>query len=286
MHFTAYKLVDGVFVNVNTNDICAFQKTIWDFYRVHGRQFSWRHVDDPYAVMVSEIMLQQTQTYRVVPKYTVFMQKLPTIAALAQVDLRTVLNLWQGLGYNRRGKFLHDLAREVVHNYAGIIPDTPEQLIRLPGIGKATAGSICAFAFNKPTLFIETNIRTVFIHHFFLGKTDIHDNELMPLVAATLDMDKPRDWYYALMDYGVHLKKMLPNPSRKSRHHVVQSKFEGSDRQIRGAIICALTTKEVVIRKDQLIAMISKDAGRVECILQELIGEKLITVQDNMISIF
>jgi A/G-specific adenine glycosylase len=186
--------------------------------------------------VISEIMLQQTQTYRVEPKYQAFLAALPTIQDLAHADLRTVLTLWQGLGYNRRGKFLHMLAQEVMRKHEGVIPDTPELLVQLPGIGKATAGSICAFAFNKPTVFIETNIRTVFLYHFFAGQQGVDDRELFPLVAATVDQENPREWYYALMDYGVHLKKSLPNPSRSSKHHVIQSKFEGSDRQIRGAI--------------------------------------------------
>lgn len=261
-----------------------FQEMVWDFYRTHGRQFPWRHVDDPYAVVVSEVMLQQTQTYRVEPKYMLFMQELPTVDALAQADLRTVLSLWQGLGYNRRGKFLHELAQRVVAQHAGIIPDTPELLVQLPGIGNATAGSICAFAFNKPTIFIETNIRAVFIHHFFSDYASVHDQELLPLVAATVDKEHPREWYYALMDYGVYLKRRLPNPSRKSKHHVMQSKFEGSDRQIRGAIIRALT-KHAALDKHELIAVIGKDILRTERIVQELVAEKLIVMHNDMVSI-
>ncbi len=264
--------------------VTDFKSFIWDFYHANGRQFPWRNNKNPYEVVISEIMLQQTQTYRVEPKYREFLAALPTLQDLAQADLRTVLSLWQGLGYNRRGKFLHTMAQEIVQKHNGIIPDMPEMLAELPGIGKATAGSICAFAYNKPTVFIETNIRAVFIYHFFPGRTDVHDKELFPLIAATVDQENPREWYYALMDYGVYLKKQLPNPSRNSKHHIKQSKFEGSDRQIRGAIIRALT-KQSQVEKQDLIASISKDTSRVERILAELGQEKFIMISQTIVSI-
>lgn len=265
---------------LNINEIIAFKNLIWDFYNTHGRTFPWRRNPDPYAVVISEIMLQQTQTYRVEPKYTAFLAALPTLEALANADLRTVLSLWQGLGYNRRGKFLHAMAGEIAQNHGGIIPDNPELLVQLPGIGKATAGSICAFAFNKPTLFIETNIRAVYLRHFFSGQQGISDDQLLPFLSASLEKDNPREWYYALMDYGVHLKKTVPNPSRQSKHHITQSKFEGSDRQIRGAIIRALTRCERM-DKNELIDTISKDSSRVERILEQLIKEQLVATNES-----
>lgn len=267
-----------------STEITNFKNLIWNFYRIQGRQFPWRNIDNPYHVVISEIMLQQTQTYRVEPKYNAFIAALPTVHDLAQAELRTVLSLWQGLGYNRRGKFLHDMAKIVVQQHNGIIPDSPEMLAQLPGIGKATAGSISAFAFNKPTVFIETNIRTVFIHYFFQEKNNVHDKELMPLIAAIVDQQNPREWYYALMDYGVHLKKQLPNPSRKSKHHVTQSKFEGSDRQIRGTIIRALT-QQARMERTVLVESISRDTERTERILEQLIAEQLVIAEQNNIFI-
>lgn len=269
---------------MSIDTITDFRNLIWDFYRTQGRQFPWRNIDNPYHVVISEIMLQQTQTYRVEPKYSAFIAALPTVHDLAQADLRTVLSLWQGLGYNRRGKFLHDMAKIIVQQHVGDIPDSPEVLAQLPGIGKATAGSICAFAFNKPTIFIETNIRTVFLYHFFCEKNGVDDKELMPLIAATVDQENPREWYYALMDYGVHLKKQLPNPSRKSKHHVKQSKFEGSDRQIRGAIIRALT-QHSDIERATLVKSISRDTERVERILEQLLAEQLVATDHRYITI-
>jgi A/G-specific adenine glycosylase len=229
-------------------------------------------------------MLQQTQTYRVQPKYEIFITELPTLESLAQASLKDVLSLWQGLGYNRRGKFLHKCAQQLMKEHAGIIPNDPQKLVLLPGIGKATAASICAFAFNNPTLFIETNIRAVYIHHFFKNSDTVHDNELMPLIAATLDIENAREWYYALMDYGVHLKKMCPNPSRKSKHHTTQSKFEGSDRQIRGHILRLLTNHEQM-NIDTLIATTDKDASRVLRIVAQLCDEGFIKQNGTMLSI-
>ena len=279
---------------IDQNTITSFQQFIWDFYHDQGRSFSWRNSApavaksfllrqqvlrssqsevegfggqvggqvDPYHVVVSEIMLQQTQTYRVEPKYEQFIELFPDFEALAHAPLRSVLAAWQGLGYNRRGKYLQQIAQKVVADFNGTLPNDPATLETFPGIGKGTAGSICAFAFNKPTIFIETNIRTVFIHSFFQNQESVHDKELLPLIAQTVDTDNPREWYYALMDYGVHLKKLHANPSRKSKHHTKQSKFEGSDRQIRGMII-KLLTEHASLEREQLFQLIGKDLSAI-----------------------
>lgn len=164
-----------------------FKKRIWDFYRTNGRKFAWRNVDNPYFIMVSEIMLQQTQTNRVEQKYPLFITQFPHFEALAQASLRDVLLIWQGLGYNRRAKSLHESAQKIVNEYDGLVPSLPEVLELFPGIGKATAASVCAFAFNKPTVFIETNIRTVFIHHFFASSSSkVADKEIYSLLKKRL----------------------------------------------------------------------------------------------------
>jgi A/G-specific adenine glycosylase len=270
-------------MNPTPQQLASFQDFIWAFYENEGREFEWRNVDNPYYVMVSEIMLQQTQTYRVEPKYRAFIDAFPDLESLASASLRDVLSMWQGLGYNRRGKFLHQAAQRVMQEFGGNIPADPDLLVTLPGIGKNTAGSISAFAFNKPTIFIETNIRAVFIHSFFKDQTEVHDNLILPLVEQTVDQHNPREWYYALMDYGVHLKKMLPNPSRRSKHHAVQSKFEGSDRQIRGAIIRALVKNPALSEKE--LSVICKDDVRVPSILGQLEAEHLIERKDELFSI-
>jgi A/G-specific adenine glycosylase len=256
-----------------------FRSFIWDFYSTNKRSFAWRNCQDPYKILVSEIMLQQTQTHRVQEKYEQFISAFPSFDMLAQHSLHDALSVWQGLGYNRRGKYLHETAQQVMREHAGVLPNCPVALEALPGIGANTAGSICAFAFNNPTVFIETNIRAVFINSFFKERVGVSDAEILPLVAATVDQDNPREWYYALMDYGVYLKKMLPNPSRKSKHHTKQSKFEGSDRQIRGAIIRALTKKKSE-RLDILLAAVCAethaDLARAQRILDGLVQEKFL----------
>jgi A/G-specific adenine glycosylase len=259
-----------------TNEIKkSFSDFIWNYYKESGRQFDWRNTRDPYAVVVSEIMLQQTQTYRVAPKYDAWLAEFPTFYALANAPLRDVLSAWQGLGYNRRGMYLQKIAQRVVQDYHGNLPQDPVVLETFPGIGKNTAGSICAFAFNLPVVFIETNIRTVYIHSFFRDKTAVHDKELLPIIAQTVDQENPREWYYALMDYGVFLKQQHKNPSRKSAHHTKQSKFEGSDRQIRGMII-RLLTKHHAMSLDDIVIAIDKDVGRIKNIIEQLCDESLL----------
>lgn len=256
--------------------INEFKKIIWNYYSTHGRHFDWRGVDDPYKVFVSEIMLQQTQTARVEQKYPQFLQAFSSFEQLATASLKDVLLQWQGMGYNRRGMYLQKAAQIIVSDFGGKLPDNPEILVELPGIGPATAASMCAFAYNKPTLFIETNIRAVYIHSFFPGKDAVHDKEIMPLVHVTLDHDNPREWYYALMDYGVMLKKTVINPSRKSKHYTKQSKFEGSDRQIRGLILKILTHAQEPISLKKITDMIDKDHVRIKKIIEQMILEKLI----------
>jgi A/G-specific adenine glycosylase len=226
---------------MNSEDKIAFQNKIWNFYAAHKRVFSWRESINPYRITVSEIMLQQTQTARVATKFENWMTAFPTWHSLAEATELQVLQQWQGLGYNRRGLALYKIAKIVVEEYNSQLPQEPKVLVKFPQIGPNTAASICAFAFNKPVAFIETNIRTVFTHEFFPGKSNISDQELFPLIEATTDQENPREWYYALMDYGNHLKKSLKNINAASRHYSKQSNFKGSKREIRGFIIRQLT---------------------------------------------
>lgn len=203
----------------------------------------WRETTDPYAIMVSEVMLQQTQVDRVIPKFNEFVKAFPTVDALAQAEFKEVLSHWSGLGYNRRAKWLHEAAQQI--SEAGVFPQTIDDLVKLKGIGHNTAAAICAYAFNKPVVYVETNIRAVYIHHFFKNTDEVHDSDILPLVEKTIDYDNPREWYWALMDYGVHLKKKHKNPARKSKHHTKQSTFAGSKRQVRGRILRYLLEYEV-----------------------------------------
>ncbi|PIT92801.1 MAG: endonuclease III [Candidatus Harrisonbacteria bacterium CG10_big_fil_rev_8_21_14_0_10_42_17] len=236
-----------------SKDLKMFRKTIWDFYRDHRRDLPWRPpllrlrkdgtVFDPYRVYVSEIMLQQTQVSRVLQKYPKFIEAFPNFNVLARAPLREILRVWQGMGYNRRALAMKKAAELVVRNHEGVLPRQPELLMALPGIGPATAGSIATFAFNHPSVFIETNIRRVFLHHFFPTTSSVSDEELVKLVAAALPRSRAREWYSALMDYGTVLSKRVPNPNQRSKHYAKQSPFVGSNRQIRGSLLRILSKK-------------------------------------------
>lgn len=254
---------------LSQEEIEQFQKVILGYYSMHGRKLAWRYSEDPYSIVVSEIMLQQTQVERVMYKYEQFMAAFPKLEDLACASVADVLAAWQGLGYNRRALSLHLFAQRVQEEHKGKIPQDPAVLTTFKGIGKATAASICAFAFNSPTIFIETNIRSVYIHYFFPESIEIKDDQLLPLIEQTVDLRNPRAWYYALMDYGVMLKKNHPNPNRKSAHYVVQSKFEGSDRQVRGLILKLLVERSL-IAKEEFFACIERDPERTIALLNAL----------------
>ena len=220
-----------------------FQKRIYDHYRVCARDLAWRRTRDPYHIFISEVMLQQTQAESVRPKYKRFVAAIPDFRALSKAPLRKILSLWKGLGYNRRALYLKRSAEIVMRDHGGALPADVEELAKLPGVGRATASAIAAYAFNKSVVFIETNIRRTFIHHFFKGREDVSDKEILPFVARMLDRKNPRKWYNALMDYGAMLKKRYPNPNRRSRRYLRQAPFAGSDREIRGKILEALLAR-------------------------------------------
>ena len=222
-----------------------FRAAIIKNYKERARIFPWRKTRDAYKILVSEMMLQQTQTLRVVPKYEAWIEAFPDVPSLASAPFSDVLAYWNGLGYNRRAKYLQEACREVCAFYGGKFPRERKLLESLPGIGPYTAGAVAAFAFNKAEVFIETNIRSVFIF-FFFGNTSekVSDAEILPLVERTLDKTNVREWYWALMDYGAELKKRVQNPSQKSAHYARQSPFRGSLREARGAIVRQLTEKK------------------------------------------
>ncbi|PWR70647.1 endonuclease III [Methanospirillum lacunae] len=248
------------------------------------RPMPWRDEITQYRVVVSEIMLQQTQVSRVIEKFPLFINRFPNFISLADASLTDVMEAWQGLGYNRRAKYLHGLARSVVNDWNGALPTDPEILVTFPGIGSATAGSITAFAFNKPVVFIETNIRRVFIHHFFVDREKIADSEIRPLVERTLDHENPRDWYYALMDYGTWLAGRIENPNRKSHHYSRQSVFEGSDRQIRSSLLKRLlATKSSPL--EEIIKNSEEDTQRIRRIIAGMVKEGLLSINNGIITI-
>lgn len=227
-----------------------FQATVWDYYRTYGRHdLPWR-IPRPdssfssYHIFVSEMMLQQTQVPRVIPKFVDFIARFPSFETLAAVPLADVLLAWSGLGYNRRAKFLWQAAQQIVREHGGQLPHTSAALVSLPGVGPNTAGALAAYAFNLPAVFIETNIRTVFIHHFFAEQQGVDDHDILDFVARTLPGDS-RSWYWALMDYGTHLKQSKGNLNKLSKQYAVQSAFAGSRRQIRGQVLRLLGDKQL-----------------------------------------
>jgi len=263
-----------------------FVDIVWDFYRKNGRHtLPWRQNHDSYAVLVSELMLQQTQVQRVLPKFEYFMERWPTVENLAQAHLSEVLVAWQGLGYNRRAKFLLLCAQEITAKHQGFFPAAKDELEALPGIGPYTAGAILAFAYNQPVVFIETNIRRVFIQHFFTGKTNIKDIEIFPLIEKTLPLNNAREWYSALMDYGTHIKQTVKNPNQRSKHYVKQSKFKGSDREIRGAILRYLTNEKTASLHKLQAHLSEFDTLRLQTQLENLHNEEMIACKNKQYSL-
>lgn len=220
---------------LNEAETVAFRSLVRGYYEKSGRSFPWRLTRDPWAILVSEIMLQQTQTDRVVPKYLAWMRAYPDAAALARSPLAEVLELWSGLGYNRRALALSRAASRIAS--AASFPDDEDSLLELPGVGPYTARAVLAFAFGRPVVLIETNIRSVFLHRFFEGEEGVPDSRIAPLVEATMDRRDPRTWYYALMDYGVEIKRTFGNPNARSAHYAKQSPFADSNRRIRGSLL-------------------------------------------------
>lgn len=274
--------------NLTKKEILEFKQQIYQFYKSNKRTFAWRDDITPYKIVVSEIMLQQTQTSRVIPKFYAWIERFPNFTSLAKASNQEVLQYWQGLGYNRRGLALLNIAQTVCAQFNNQLPQCPKTLQTFPAIGPNTAGSINAFAFNNPIVFIETNIRTVFTHHFFPQQANIDDKQLLPLIEQTLDRKDPRNWYYALMDYGVHLKKKLPRINAASKHYTRQSKFEGSKRQIRGIVIKILTEQHTLHQQellDIIAFQLPHNTNDPLKILETMKKEKIIFYKNDLFSL-
>lgn len=265
----------------------AFRTLLSGWYRIHGRHdLPWRKTRDPYRILMSEIMLQQTQVSRVREKYRKLLAAFPTIAALDRAPLGRVLALWQGMGYNRRAVHLKRMARRVMAECGGRIPDDPEALKRLPGIGPATAGAVAAFAFGKRVAFLETNIRRAYLHCFFPHRRRVRDHEILRVIRRTLPRRNIREWYYAIMDYGAAALKGIPNPNRSSAHYTRQPPFHGSRRELRGRILASLTTGRTR-RIPALQRRIGRDAPApaFRALLKTMQGEGLIAIKGARVSL-
>jgi A/G-specific adenine glycosylase len=254
----------------------TFRAEVLQHSGAHGRDLPWRRTRDPYAILVSEVMLQQTQVSRVMAKYGEFLAAFPGLEELASAPLAAVLDVWSGLGYNRRAVNLRSVAEHVVAEHGGAVPSDPAVLATLPGIGPATANAVATYAFGALAPFIETNVRAVLLHHFFADADGVPDRVLAPIADALWDPADPRTFGYALMDYGAWLKRAIPNPSRRSSHHARQSRFEGSDRQARAAFVRALM-RAGTLTTDELASDAGVDGDRAGGLLEDLAREGLIS---------
>ena len=263
--------------------IQLFSNVVWAYYRSNKRDtLPWRIETDPYSVLMSEIMLQQTQVVRVVDYYKTFKKKYKTVQKLADADFSEVLKLWQGLGYNRRAKFLHNAAKAVVKTYKGKFPKTQTELEKLPGIGKYTSAAIMAFSYNEHSLPVETNIRSAVIYHFYKKKLLVSESDITQVLAACLEYNlnankNPREWYWALMDYGVYVKQTEGNLNKQSKTYTKQSRFEGSSREKRSALLrCILNHPEGINRKRLLELSGTSSTTIIDDLLVALLKEKMI----------
>lgn len=255
-------------------NIDLFTKTVRTYYKKHGRHhLPWRKTADPYRILISEVMLQQTQVDRVIPYYKNFLKQFPTVAALARAPLGEVLRVWSGLGYNRRAKMLHDAAKKIMIYHNKNFPKTLEELRALPGVGDYTAKAVRVFAFNEPELLIETNVRSVFIHHFFPRSRSVSDEKIFSYMKKIPMLKNQRAWYAALMDYGTYLKKIHGNVSRRSSAYVKQKPLKGSDREIRGALLKTLLQKSETRRA---LSKLPFDSARIDIQLTALVQEGLV----------
>jgi A/G-specific adenine glycosylase len=266
-------------------DIAAFQRFVYSYHQTHGRQYlPWRHTTDPYHIAISEIMSQQTQIDRVIPKYVEFTQRFRSWAKLARATPAEVIMLWQGLGYNRRGLYLHRSAQHIVEKYGGILPSDTASLQMLPGWGPYTIAAVQAFAFNLPSIVIDTNVRTVFLYHFFPNQENVPEESLLQLAKVTLDEQNPRLWYSALLDYGAHLKQEFGNHTRRSSTYQKQSPLKGSLREIRGRVLKELSAGNNLAYQE-LLERTGSDEDRLKKAVAALLSEGFITKQGSNYSL-
>jgi A/G-specific adenine glycosylase len=264
------------FKHTTSEDIVAFRKHVYSWYKQNNRShLPWRTDYNPYDIFISEVMLQQTQVDRVIDKFIEFRKLFPDFKTLAESELPQLLATWQGLGYNRRALSLRNAARTIVEQHNGTLPDQLDQLETLPGIGPATAASITAFAFNKPVVFLETNIRTVIIYHFCKSEQAVPDSLLSEIAVCILDKKSPRQWYSALMDYGTMLKKTVGNLSRKSATYKKQSTFKGSRRELRGKVLKQLL-ETPKLSSVKLSEYLSEPSEKLLPVLEQLTRENIV----------
>ncbi len=263
---------------MDISTITLFYQLVEYYYVNFGRDLPWRRTQDPYHIFISEIMLQQTQVDRVIPKYIDWITHFPDFKSVSEAGFDEVMSYWQGLGYNRRALNLHKAATIIDHDYQGILPKDPDILATLPGIGNATAASMSVFAYNTPLVFLETNIRTVFIVLFFSENEIVDDSAIINLLKRSCDEVRPARWYNALMDIGTYFKKTRGNPGRNSKKYRMQEPFHGSKRKIRGQVL-SLLIKNGQLCVESLYDQIGDD--RIHEVLLDLTHEGLIAEKNG-----
>lgn len=276
MTFDRYLKRLDMAIEAGTLTPARFRQIIFGLYETSARSFPWRDTRDPYHILVSEVMLQQTQTSRVERRYPEFLKKFPTVQKLARAPQGQVLAMWEGMGYYRRARNLRQAAIALCERFAGEVPEDTESLRSLPGIGEYTAAAVRAFAFNKPSSMIETNIRAVYLYAWYPNRVGITDRELLERIEATMDRKRCRDWFYALMDFGVELKKARPRIHERGKHHVKQSAFEGSDRQLAARVLKAVVAAKSPIPISALDVGAYADPSRVAKAIERLARDKLV----------
>ncbi len=265
--------------------IKKFHSTIFSWWDTHRRDLPWRHTSDPYRILVSEVMLQQTQVSRVLPKYHAFLALFPDVSALAQATPAQVLKAWQGMGYNRRALYLKKTAEVVATTYKGIFPKSELELLRLPGVGKYTARAIMVFAFRQNVSMIDTNIRQIIVHFFFDGLPQ-KEKDVELYADLLVPLDQSWEWHQALMDFGsLEMPNLRPRKTGQKKKNTLP--FKETDRYFRGRIVDALREKSW--KEQTLIAHMSefyeKPEAFIERIIEGLLHDGLITRAKNMLEL-
>lgn len=255
------------------------------WYAENGRDLPWRRTRDPYAILVSEVMLQQTQVPRVVPKYAAFLERFPDLAALAEAPLADVLALWSGLGYNNRALRLKRAAEGAVARTRDgrlgrppSLPGTVEELMRLPGIGPYTARAVLIFAHNADLAAVDANIRRVLLHELRLPH-DLSPAELQRVAIAVLPRGRSRNWHNALMDYGA---LVLTSRTTSIAPLTTQSPFEGSRRSYRSRLV-KLLLDESPRRRDELPGLLGLPPDDADEIVRLLEADELVVCDDELV---
>lgn len=217
----------------DTGKYARLQQEIFGWWKRHARDLPWRKTRDPYRILVSEVMLQQTQVSRVLPKFAEFLIRFPDVHALAAASAAEVLRVWKGMGYNRRALYLKRTAESVVREHDGVFPDSEAELVKLPGVGKYTARALMVFAYEQDVAMVDTNIRQI-ITHFFFGGRPQKENVIQEVADALVPAGKSWAWHQALMDYGA-LKLSRIKPKRPRGNPKVP--FAKSNRFYRGKLM-------------------------------------------------